>query len=113
MSHDLKILAVPMATEISDEVQAILAQKGVVVIRSDTPELVRLVVPSADVDLMPANEYMWAALDALSMSADKQYSQPDADKLRKRFVGNLSEISTQKRRKLIGWSKPEVPSETP
>jgi hypothetical protein len=110
MTMELKILAVPMSTEISDKVQAMLAEKGVVVLRSDTPELVRLVTPTSDIDLLPANEFMWAALDALAMTSEK-YSEPDADKVRRKFVKNLSEVATRKRRKLIGWTseaKPEA-----
>jgi len=103
MDDEVKILAVPIGTEISESVANILAQKGVVIIRSESPELVRLVTKVPDLDVLPANEFMWAAIDALAMTEEK-YSQPDADKLRRRFVGNLAEVTRKQRRKLIGWS---------
>lgn len=107
MSLESKILSIPTSAKMTPDALSKLAEMNCVVIQSDSPELVRLVYPTSDIDLLPANEFMWAALDALAMSADKQYLEPDADKLRRKFVKNLSESAERKRRKLIGWSKPE------
>lgn len=107
MSLELKILSIPTSAKMTPDAFSRLTEMNCVVIQSDSPELVRLVSPTSDIDLLPANEFVWAALDALAMSADTQYSEPDADKLRRKFVRNLSESADRKRRKLIGWSNPE------
>ncbi len=106
MSHPIKVLAVPNDAVIDSNSMKKLNSYGVVLVRSATPEAVRLATPVEDIDLLPANEFMWAALDALNTGKDDSYSE--ATKQRRKFVENLAGIADRKRRKLIGWSA-EVP----
>jgi hypothetical protein len=91
MSEELKILAVPPDARITGEGKKKLAEKGVCVITSATPEAVRLLRPVADVDVLPANEFIWAAVQAL---ADAGYSS--GNEARKQFVKNCAKKLSEK-----------------
>ena len=91
MTDELKILAVPPDARITAEGKKRLAEMGVCVITSATPEAVRLLRPVADVDLLPANEFIWAAVQALS---EAEYS--GGDQARKKFVVNCAKKLSEK-----------------
>jgi hypothetical protein len=76
---ELKILAVPTSTKLSPKAMKMLDQHNCLVIFSDYPERVRLLNPDDSLSVFPSNEFTWAALDALAMSSDKAFSEPDAD----------------------------------
>jgi hypothetical protein len=86
VSDELKILAVPPDARITAEGKKKLAEMGVCVITSATPEAVRLLRPVTDVDVLPANEFIWAAVQALADGGT--YSGEEA--MRQRFVKNCA-----------------------
>jgi hypothetical protein len=86
MSDELKILAVPPDARITAQGKKRLAEMGVCVITSATPEAVRLLRPVADVDVLPANEFVWAAVQALADGGDYSFENG----ARHRFVKNCA-----------------------
>jgi hypothetical protein len=90
MADEIKILAMPSTAKIDAQGMKMLNAKGVVIVLCDDPEKVRLLRPVTDVDVLPANEFLWAAVEALSQ--EKSYD--DSDKIRRRFVKNMADKLT-------------------
>jgi hypothetical protein len=84
---EVKILAMPMGAKIDANGLRSLLKKGVVIVTCEDPEKVRLLRPATDVDILPANEFLWSAVEALSA----EISYNDSDKIRRRFIKNMSD----------------------
>lgn len=86
MSEKIKILAMPNSAVIAADSIKMLRSNGIVIVRCDEPEKVKLLADDPTVALLPSNEFMWSAVEA--MARDYSYGE-GADKVRKAFVQNL------------------------
>jgi hypothetical protein len=87
---EVKILAMPSTAKIDAGGMKALLERGVVIVTCDEPEKVRLLRPATDVEILPANEFLWAAVEALS--APREFD--DSDKIRRKFVKNMADKLT-------------------